>query len=179
MAPILAAIGVLMALRQARSRSGTRAWWRKPPSGIILDAGIQLNRLKTLEEALDHILKLATKLADAEAGSVVLLTPHNLDFLDVGVGITIDRLFFGQIGGDRCYDISAIGEGVGHASLLSENARGGHRILHRILCAKHFLKAASWRERLTWVKDREREPIATKPGDKLIDVRELYYGEGR
>ncbi len=101
-------------------------------------------------------------------------TPVSLGFLDVGIGITMDRLFFGQIGGDRCYDVSAIGEGLGHASLLANNARDGKRIL----CAKHFLKAGEWRERLSWVSAEELEPIPTKPGDKAIGAFQLTTAPG-
>ncbi len=45
----------------------------------LLDAATHLNRMRTLEEVLDHILDLACRLADSEAGSVLLFDPDRED----------------------------------------------------------------------------------------------------
>ncbi len=54
----------------------------------------------------------------------------NLDFLDIGVGITTDdEMILGTIGDDRFRDFTVIGPGVNLAASLVKSARDGRRIV--------------------------------------------------
>lgn len=58
------------------------------------------------------------------------ISRFNLDFLDIGIGITTDDdTILGTIGDDRFRDFTVIGAGVNLASALMKTARGGNRIV--------------------------------------------------
>ena len=97
-------------------------------------------------------------------------TRQSLEFVDVGIGLTQDWLFFGQIGGKHCYDVSAIGEGVGFAAALCDHARDGHRVL----CDAPFLNAGTWRRRLSWVMSEKLEAFPAKGSEDMVDNYRLY-----
>lgn len=52
-----------------------------------------------------------------------------LDFLDIGVGITTDHVIIGTIGNAKVRDFTAIGTAVNLAAAFEHAARGGRRIL--------------------------------------------------
>jgi len=54
---------------------------------------------------------------------------QQLDFLDVGVGITTDEVILGGIGDSGVRDYTAIGTSVNLAAAFESQARGGQRIL--------------------------------------------------
>src|SRR5688500_16862979 len=54
----------------------------------------------------------------------------NLDFLDIGIGMTTDdEMILGTIGDDRFRDFTVIGPGVSLAASLAKSARDGNRIV--------------------------------------------------
>ncbi len=52
-----------------------------------------------------------------------------LDFLDIGLGITTDEVIIGTIGNSKIHDFTAIGNAVNLAAAFEKEARGGKRIL--------------------------------------------------
>jgi adenylate cyclase len=52
-----------------------------------------------------------------------------LDFLDIGIGITTDHMIIGTIGNEKIRDFTAIGTAVNLAAAFENDARGGRRIL--------------------------------------------------
>ncbi|MEP6508326.1 MAG: GAF domain-containing protein [Gemmatimonadales bacterium] len=58
------------------------------------------------------------------------ITRFNLDFLDIGVGVTTDDdTILGTVGDDRFRDFTVIGAGVNLAAALVKTARDGNRIV--------------------------------------------------
>ena len=58
------------------------------------------------------------------------ISRFNLDFLDIGFGITTDdETILGTVGDDRFRDFTVIGTGVNLAAALVKSARGGNRIV--------------------------------------------------
>jgi hypothetical protein len=52
-----------------------------------------------------------------------------LDFLDIGLGITTDEVIIGTVGTSKIHDFTAIGNAVNLAAAFEKEARGGKRIL--------------------------------------------------
>ncbi|HEX2723649.1 MAG TPA: GAF domain-containing protein [Gemmatimonadaceae bacterium] len=80
------------------------------------------NAVKTALDAIDGFerLKLSWK----------GVSRFNLDFLDIGAGITTDdETILGTIGDDRFRDFTVIGPGVNLAAALVKSARDGHRLV--------------------------------------------------
>ena len=56
-------------------------------------------------------------------------SPENLNFIDIGIGITTDEIIIGTIGSAKVRDFTAIGTAVNLAAAFEKEARGGRRIL--------------------------------------------------
>lgn len=80
---------------------------------------------KAVHSALEAVDGFA-RLRDGWKG----VSRFNLDFLDIGIGITTDdEMILGTIGDDRFRDFTVIGPGVNLAASLVKSARDGKRIV--------------------------------------------------
>lgn len=53
----------------------------------------------------------------------------NLEFVDLGIGISTEDVILGAVGSERVWDFTAVGTGVNLAAHLMEHARDGRRVL--------------------------------------------------
>ncbi|MEM1368776.1 MAG: TIR domain-containing protein [Cyanobacteria bacterium P01_H01_bin.15] len=92
---------------------------------------------------------------------------QQLDFLDLGVGITTDQVILGGIGGSSVRDYTAIGTAVNLAAAFEAAARNGKQILCDQLTYRNTLELVS-------KVDNPEDFVLKKPGQE-VGVRYKCY----